>query len=97
MVQCKISQINIYPAWRCRSISDSFTDETNDNIADTDFMCDKTNFAPFPILSSNNSVTILLNDFASTKSSKVSLQRMFPKTIIRSVNPWSTFSNPPKS
>ena len=96
MVPCKRLQINIFSAWRCRSISDSLTGETIDNIADTDFMHDKINFASFPLLSSDNSVTILLNDSALTKSSKVSLQGLFLKTFITSVNPWSTFSNPPK-
>ena len=71
-------------------------DETNDNIGDTGFMYDKTNFAPFPILSSYNSVTILLNDSTSSMSSKDCLQRLFLKAFIRSVNPCSTFSNPPK-
>ena len=82
-----MAQCNIFSAGRCRSISDSLTDKTNDNITDTDFMYDKTNFAPFPILSSNNSVTILLNESASTKFSKASLQGLFLKTFIRSVNP----------
>ena len=50
-----------------------------------------------PILSSNNSVTILLNDSTLTKSSKVSLQGLLSKSFARSVNPWSKFSNPAKS
>ena len=82
MVQC-----NMFSAGECRSISDHLTDKTNDNITDTDFMYDKTNLAPFPILSLNNSVTILLNESASTNSSKVSLQGLFVKTFVRSVNP----------
>ena len=40
-----------------------------------------------PILSSNNSVTILLNDSTLTKSSKVSLQGLLSKSFARSVNP----------
>ena len=44
-------------------------------------MHDETNVAPFPILSSNNSVIILLNDSALTKSSKVSLQGLFLKPL----------------
>ena len=71
----------MFSAWRYRSISDSLTDEANANIADTDFMYDKTNIAPFSVLSSNNSVIILLNDSALTKSSKVSLQGLFLKPL----------------
>ena len=67
------------------------------NILETDFMYDKTNVATFPVLSLNNSVTILLNNSALTKSSKVFLQGLFPKTFVRPVNPWSTISNPAKS
>ena len=44
-------------------------------------MYDKTNAATFPILSSNNSVTILLSNSALTKSSKVSSQGLLPKTF----------------
>ena len=47
----KDSQINIFSAWRCCSISDSLADETNDNITETDFMYDKPNVTPFTILS----------------------------------------------
>ena len=49
-------------------------------------MYDKTNVALFPILSSNNSITILLNNSASSKSSKVSSKGLFPKTFVRPVN-----------
>ena len=49
-------------------------------------MYDETNVAPFPILSSNNSVIILLNDSALSKSSKFSLQGLFLKCFIRSIN-----------
>ena len=54
-------------------------------------MYDKANVATFPVLSSNNSVIVLLN--ALTKPSKVSLQRLLPKSFAGSVNPRSTFSN----
>ena len=50
-------------------------------------MYDKTNDATFPILSSNNSVTILLNNSDLTKSSKISVQGLLPKTFARPVNP----------
>ena len=50
-------------------------------------MYDKANVATLPLLSSNSSVTILLNNSALTKSSKVSLQGLFPKTFVRPVNP----------
>ena len=83
----------IFSVWRYCSISDSVTDGTNE----TDFMYDKTNVALFSVLFSNNFVTILLNNSALTKSSKVSLQGLFPNTFAESVNPWSSFSNPPKS
>ena len=44
------------------------------NIPETDFMLNKINVDSFPVLSSNNSATILLNNSALTMSSKVSLQ-----------------------
>ena len=72
------------------------TDGTNETFL-TYFMYDKTNVATFPLLFSNNSVTILLSNSALSKSSKVSLQGLLPKTFLMWVNPWSTFSNPPKS
>ena len=50
-------------------------------------MYDKTNVATFPLLSSDNSVTILLNNSALTKSLEVSLQELFPKTFVRPVYP----------
>ena len=78
--------MNKFSAWKCRSISVSLTYETNDNIADTDFMYDETNVAPFPILSSNNFVIIPLNDSALTKPSKFSFQGLFLKSFIRSIN-----------
>ena len=42
-------------------------------------MYGKTNVATFLVLSSNNSVTVLLN--ALTKSSKVSLQGLLPRVL----------------
>ena len=57
------------------------------NIPETNFMYDKTNAATFPILSSNNYVTILLSNPALIKSSKISLQGILPKTFVRPVNP----------
>ena len=50
-------------------------------------MYDKTNIATFAILSSNNSVTILLNNSDLTKSSKISVQELLPETFVRPVNP----------
>ena len=61
------------------------------------FMYDKINVATFSILSSNNSVTILLSNSALTKSSKVSLQGLLPKTFVRPVNLWLKFSNSRKN
>ena len=75
------TQTIMFSPWRCSSISDSFIDETNDYIVDTDLMYDKTNVAPFPTLSSNNSVTILVNNSALTKSLKVSLLRLFQRLL----------------
>ena len=61
------------------------------NITETDFMYDETIVATFPTLSWNNSVTILLNNSALTKSSKVPLQELHRRTLVRPVN-LSTFS-----
>ena len=49
-------------------------------------MYNKTNVATFSILSSNDSVTILLSNSASTKPSKGSLQGLLPETFVRLVN-----------
>ena len=46
----------------------------------------KTNVATFPILSSNNSVTIPLNSYTLTKSSSISLEKLLPKSFLRPLN-----------
>ena len=50
-------------------------------------MYNKTNVTIFPILSANNSVPILLNNSALSKSLKVSEQGLFPKSFLRPVSP----------